>query len=115
MSDLKQVIIIRNDLKLPKGKMAAQAAHASVDATLKAEKGVVSSWRANGMAKIALKVETEKDLYKYIQIAKDQGMPTSIISDAGRTCIAPGTVTCGAIGPASENDIDNIVGELKLM
>ena len=112
--DYKQVILIREDLKLPKGKMAAQSAHASVDAVLKCNKEMVSKWRNQGMGKIVVKVNDEKDLYKYIQEAKDAGIPTSIITDAGRTVVEPGTVTCGAIGPDNSEDIDRITGFLKL-
>ncbi|MEA3399051.1 MAG: peptidyl-tRNA hydrolase Pth2 [Patescibacteria group bacterium] len=115
MSEYKQVIIIRADLKLPKGKIAAQAAHASVDCVLKAEKEIVRTWRSQGMKKIALKVSSEKELYKYIQQAKDKGLVTSVITDAGKTVVAPGTVTCGAIGPNEEADIDIIVKDIKLL
>ncbi|PIN69189.1 aminoacyl-tRNA hydrolase [Candidatus Woesearchaeota archaeon CG11_big_fil_rev_8_21_14_0_20_43_8] len=115
MTELKQVILIRQDLGLPKGKMAAQAAHASVEAVLRAEKEIVKEWRSSGMKKIALKVKDEKDLHRYIQMAKDAGLVTSVITDAGRTIVEPGTVTCGAIGPASEDSIDQITGELGMM
>ncbi|MBU0758116.1 MAG: peptidyl-tRNA hydrolase Pth2 [Nanoarchaeota archaeon] len=112
--EYKQVILIRADLKLPKGKMAAQAAHASVDAVLKSDKTLVKKWRALGMGKIVVKVQDEKDLYKYIQEAKNSGMSTSVITDAGRTVVEPGTVTCGAIGPDKEEYIDKLTGSLKL-
>jgi peptidyl-tRNA hydrolase, PTH2 family len=111
----KQVILLRMDLQLPKGKAMAQGAHAAVDAVLKAKKEDLQAWRAEGMAKIALKVADEKELYKYIQLAKDAGLTTAVITDAGHTVVAPGTVTCGAIGPNDEEDIDAIVGELKLV
>jgi peptidyl-tRNA hydrolase, PTH2 family len=116
MSDekYKQIVMVREDLKLPKGKMAAQVAHASVDAVLKADKSVLSSWRNEGMMKIVVKVKDQADLYKHIQQAKDLGLTTSVITDAGRTVVAPGTVTCGAIGPASVTDIDKITGELSI-
>ncbi len=113
--ELKQVILIRSDLQMPKGKIAAQAAHASVDAVLKADKDLVRSWRLAGMKKIALKVQSEQDIYKYIQQAKDKQLTTSIITDAGKTVVAPGTVTCGAIGPASEEAIDAITGDIPLL
>ncbi len=67
--DYKQAILVRDDLKLPKGKMAAQAAHASVEAALRAEKEVLKAWRSEGMGKIVLKVVDEKELYQYIQQA----------------------------------------------
>jgi len=111
----KQAILVREDLKLPKGKMAAQAAHASVDAVLKANKDTVKYWRQEGMGKIVLKVETEKELYDLIQLAKDEDIVTSVITDAGKTVVEPGTVTCGAIGPDTEENIDRITGKLKLM
>ena len=114
-TSMKQVILIRQDLKLPKGKACAQVAHASVEAVLKADSSVVSSWRGEGMAKIVLKVKDEKELIKYFQIAKDEGLPVSLITDAGRTVIAPGTKTCAGIGPAEDEEIDSITDELKLL
>lgn len=111
----KQVLLVCMNLQLPKGKMAAQCAHAAVEAAHRASKDVFSAWHQHGMAKIVLKVADEKELYKYIQQAKDSGMATAIITDAGHTVVEPGTVTCGAIGPADEDDVDSIVGHLKLV
>lgn len=115
MYDLKQVIVVRNDLKLPKGKLASQAAHASVEAVLKSDKTIVSHWRNTGMAKIVLKVDDEKALLKLNQIAKDFGLVTALISDAGKTVVEPGTITCLGIGPDSCEKIDRIVNDLKLL
>ena len=112
---LKQVILIRQDLKLPIGKACAQAAHASVEAVLKSEKSVVQKWRSEGMTKVALKVADEKELLKYLQEAKDAGLITALITDAGRTVIAPGTRTCLGIGPDEEEKIDAMTGKLKLL
>ena len=115
MAELKQVILVRQDLKLPKGKLAAQAAHASVEAVLKSEDSMVKAWRSEGMAKIVVKVKDDKELIKYFQQAKDGGLVASLITDAGRTVIAPGTKTCVAIGPDQEEEIDKITGELSLL
>lgn len=115
MEEYKQIILMRADLKLPKGKMAAQAAHASVEATLKSTEKMIATWRKEGMQKIVLKVADEKELYKYIQMAKEARMVTSIITDAGHTVVEPGTVTCGAIGPDEEKRIDKITGKLPMM
>ncbi len=112
---LKQSILIRADLKLPKGKMAAQAAHASVEAVLKSSKEKVKKWRSSGSAKIVLKVKDKAELLKYLQLAKDSNLTTSLITDAGKTVIAPGTVTCGAIGPDDEEKVDEITADLKLI
>ncbi len=112
---LKQVILIRQDLKLPKGKACAQCSHASVEAVLRADPEIVQQWRAEGMAKIVLKVKNEKELVEYFQAAKDEGIPASLITDAGRTVIAPGTKTCVGIGPDDEEKIDAVTSELKLL
>jgi peptidyl-tRNA hydrolase, PTH2 family len=111
----KQAILICTNLGLPKGKLAAQSAHAAVEAAHRASKDVFSAWHRQGMAKIVLKVADEKELYRYIQQAKDAGLATAVITDAGHTVVEPGTVTCGAIGPADEDDVDAIVGHLKLV
>ncbi len=111
----KQVILARTDLKLPKGKLAAQTAHASVVAVLRSDSKIVKAWEAEGMPKIVLKVADEKELLKYFQMAKDEGLNVSLITDAGRTVIAPGTKTCVGIGPNGEEDIDSLTKDLKLM
>ena len=95
--------------------MAAQAAHASVESVLRSDNDLVKKWRLSGSAKIILKVADKKELYKFNQIAKDAGVTTALITDAGKTVIAPGTVTCVAIGPDDEEKIDEITSELKLM
>ena len=77
----KQVILIRQDLKLPKGKLAAQCAHASVEAVLKSDSELVKAWRNEGMAKIVLKVKDEKELIRYFQQAKDD-----VVSHTGSNC-----------------------------
>jgi|SRR3989338_8369040 len=112
---MKQAILIRQDLKLPKGKACSQSAHASVEAVLRSDKDKVSKWRKEGMAKIVLKVKDLKELQKYNQLAKDFGLVTALITDAGRTTVEPGTTTALAIGPDSDEKIDNITKELKLL
>ena len=117
---MKQVILVCHNLKLPKGKLAAQVAHASVDAVLKllSKRGgqeTVRVWRFAGMKKVVLKVTDEKELYKYIQPAKDLGFSTSVITDAGKTVVAPGTVTCGAIGPCNEEELERLTKDLSLL
>lgn len=111
----KQVILVRQDLKLPKGKLAAQAAHAAVESVLKSKASMIKEWREEGMAKIVLKVKDEKELLKYFQLAKDEDLVVSLITDAGRTVVAPGTKTCAAIGPEAEEKIDKITGKLSLL
>ncbi|RLE38625.1 peptidyl-tRNA hydrolase [Candidatus Woesearchaeota archaeon] len=113
--ELKQVILVRGDLKLPKGKLAAQSSHASVDAVLKSNKKIVKMWRLQGMKKVVLRVSGLKELKHCINAANAAGLTTTIITDAGKTVVEPGTITCGAIGPDEAEKIDEITGHLKTM
>ena len=113
--EYKQVIAVRQDLKLPKGKLAAQVAHASVDAVLKADKKLVDSWRKLGMKKVVVKVVDEKQIFKLKTMAAEKDIVSAVITDAGKTVVAPGTVTCIAIGPAIEGLVDDITSDLSLM
>lgn len=115
MAVFKQVILVRQDLKLPKGKACVQSSHASVDAVLKSDKNIVNSWRMEGMAKVVLKVKDEKELLKYFQMAKNEGLTASLITDAGKTVVMPGTKTCVAIGPDKEEEVDKVTGQLALL
>jgi len=111
----KQVILVREDLKLPKGKLAAQSSHASVDATLKSDKKIIELWKKEGGKKIVLKIKDEEELFKYKQMAEDAGIKTALITDAGHTVVEPGTITCLGIGPDEETKIDSVTGNLKMM
>mgnify|MGYP001598823571 CR=1 FL=1 len=111
----KQVILVRDDLKLPKGKMSVQAAHASVEAVLNSDKKIVEEWRSEGMKKSVLKVKDDKEIISYQRLAKSEKLKIALINDAGRTFLSPGTMTCLAIGPDEEEKIDKITGRLKLM
>ncbi len=112
---MKQVILVRSDLKLPKGKMAAQVAHAAVGAYDNANYIKRKAWIHTGMKKIVLKVVDENELLIYHHKAKKAKLPCSLITDAGHTVVEPGTVTCLGIGPESEESIDEVTGELKMM
>ena len=111
----KQVILVRDDLKLPKGKLASQCSHASVDATLKSDKKIIDLWKKEGGKKVILKVKDEGELFKYKEIAEDEGLKTALIQDAGHTVVEPGTITCLGIGPDLEEKIDKVSGKLKMM
>ncbi|MFH0860457.1 MAG: peptidyl-tRNA hydrolase Pth2 [Candidatus Altiarchaeota archaeon] len=110
---MKQVIVVRVDLKMGKGKIAAQVSHASLAAADKSpDRG---KWVNQGMKKSVLKCEGEKELLQLTQLAKDMGLPTALIEDAGHTQVEPGTKTCVGIGPAPSDRIDKITGRLKLL
>ena len=96
----KQCLILRTDLKLSCGKMCAQAAHASICAYEKTSLLDKKAWMLEGQKKVALKAHGERVLYELKAIAEIQGLPVSLIIDAGYTEIPPGTVTALGIGPA---------------
>ena len=111
----KQVILVREDLKLPAGKLSAQVAHAAVDSSAKSDKKIVGLWKKEGGKKIVLKVNDEKELFKYEQLSEDIGLKTALITDAGHTVLEPGTITCLGIGPDEEEKIDRVTGKLKMI
>ncbi len=112
---MKQVILVREDLKLPNGKMSVQVAHAAVEAVLRSSKSKVEEWHNEGMKKVVLKVKDLDELKKYQQLAKAGKLVAAIITDAGRTVVEPGTITCLGIGPDDDEKIDKITGNLKML
>ena len=116
--DYKLVILMRNDLKMGKGKIAAQAGHASVHCAMsikKKDSEVFEKWTLSGQAKVVLKVGSERELFEFKAIADAQDINNSIICDSGRTQLEPGTYTCLGIGPAECSVLDKITGELKML
>ncbi len=111
--NFKQVIVVRKDLDLSKGKLAAQVAHASVTAADKSK--FKKDWMQEGQKKSVLKVQTLEELQKIYELAKKEKLPVSMIQDAGMTELPPSTITCVGIGPAPEKDIDKVTGKLKLL
>ncbi|MDV0447225.1 hypothetical protein MsAg5_11040 [Methanosarcinaceae archaeon Ag5] len=115
MSEYKQCIIMRTDLKLSPGKLAVQVAHAAVSSAEWADKRELDAWKAGGQKKVVLKASSLQELFELKEKARREGLPTALITDAGRTEIAPGTITVLGIGPAAEERIDKITGHLKML
>ncbi|MBI4438710.1 peptidyl-tRNA hydrolase [Candidatus Woesearchaeota archaeon] len=109
----KQVILVRQDLRLEKGKLAAQVAHGSLEAALSSDKKTLVEWRGTGAKKVVLKVPGESELLQYKRAADRARLPNALIRDAGLTVLKPGTITCLGIGPCREEKIDAITGSLK--
>ena len=115
MAEYKQCIIIRQDLKLSRGKLAVQVAHAAVSASEHADASARRAWKDGGQKKIVLQVKTLSEMYELKMDAEAAGLPTSLIADAGLTEVPPGTVTALGIGPALSERLDGVTGELQLV
>lgn len=139
MDKPKQMIVMRRDLKMRKGKIAAQAGHACVTAVLAAlareqrlgqvqadETGVVltqdgqsatplSEWFVRGVAKVCVYVDSEEELLEIDRKAKAAGILSALICDSGLTEFhGQPTYTCLAFEPALPEKVDPITGELPL-
>lgn len=126
--EVKQLIIVRKDLGMKKGKMAAQACHASMGALLsmatKMEQELVINfdiypvarkWLYEDFAKVVLRVNSEEELRECYKIAQDNDLPCAFIIDNGITVFNNvKTPTCIGIGPASSEQLDALFGHLKL-
>jgi peptidyl-tRNA hydrolase len=112
---MKQVIVVNETLKLPRGKLAAQVAHASVAAFIEADQEAKQRWLADGMPKVVLESQGEETLRQLETLAKARKIPAGLVVDAGRTVVPAGTITCLGLGPAAAAEIDALTGELKLL
>ena len=113
---MKQAIIIRKDLGMKCGKIAGQAAHASLRAVLHTStEENIQKWLKEGETKIVLKVRSEEELLKIITKCTDNNIECAGVKDLGKTQIPKGTLTSVAIGPYDDNIIDCLVGDLKLL
>lgn len=130
--DYKQVIVLRKDLNMRKGKMVAQGAHASFAAVMGAKHtnvlGLIwrvlrmvanhniRAWLSSRFAKIAVSVDSEEELMEIYAKACYAKIPCSLIQDAGFTEFdGVPTYTSVAVGPARNDVIDKITGNLKLL
>ncbi len=109
---LKQVIVVRSDLDLPRGKLAAQVAHASLEAALRSD--ALEDWREAGQKKIVVQAELDH-LHDVHEHAQRQGLVTALIRDTGHTVVTSGTVTALGIGPADDAKIDKVTGGLDTL
>ncbi len=115
--EYKQAIILRADLGMDKGKLVSQGAHASIASaykTLQKNPEIFKEWMSS-MKKIVLKVSSEKDLMELKVKAAKAKLVVELIRDAGRTQVEPGSVTALGIGPDTDEKIDAVTKDLKLL
>jgi len=114
LGNMKQAIVARADLGMGEGKLAAQVAHASLMAHEDTDERTRSAWKGDGQKKVVLRVDGESRLFELADRAQTEGLPHAIVRDAGHTQLDPGTVTALAVGPAEEDHVDAVTGELPL-
>lgn len=114
----KLALIVRADLKLSKGKAAAQCAHAAIQCYQQAfvlQPVILKEWLATGQPKIVLRINDLDELNAILRQCSGAGIIAETIRDAGRTQVVAGTITVLGVGPHYESDIDSIVKHLKLL
>ncbi len=111
----KQVIAVRRDLRLSRGKLAVQVAHASVEAYNRTRREARQEWESGGAKKVVVRVDDLKELLELHRKARATKLPCALIRDAGRTEVEPGTATALGIGPVEERKADSVTGNLKML
>jgi PTH2 family peptidyl-tRNA hydrolase len=128
---MKQVIVMRTDLNMRKGKMIAQGAHAALGCLVGCDISVehladrtervisiptnVRYWIGLGMKKVCVRADSEEELLALHAKAMEAGLSSFLVTDAGHTEFKGPTNTCIAIGPADDDAVDEITGHLKLL
>ena len=134
--ETKQIIVVRKDLKMRKGKMCAQVSHAAMMpiapvngvwgaiARLCRKFGIhvapvdgdVRNWMDGPWVKIVVSCDSEEQLKEIIETAKKRGLRHHICIDAGKTEFGGNpTLTCASFGPAKHSDFDGITDGLPLL
>lgn len=114
--EYKQVLVLRTDLKMRRGKEIAQGAHASMKVVLEnMEHPHVKAWLDSRFAKIAVGCDSVEDMTRLLMEAEKRRIISTTVIDAGFTEFAGvPTLTAIAIGPGPVDDINEITGHLKL-
>lgn len=116
--EVKMVLVVNTNLKMGKGKIAAQVGHAAVSSTLKCGKeapDLLEYWLASGQKKICVKGIDADNLLALEKIASSEGILSTKIHDAGHTQIPSGSLTVLALGPDKESLLSKITDDLKLL
>lgn len=115
---MKMTLVVRSDLKMSAGKIGSQCAHAAVMCVLKSQQQkpeAVNSWIDLGQPKVVLRVSSQASIENLAKLAGEQKVINSLIRDAGRTEVAPGTITALGIGPDTDKNVDALTKHLKLL
>lgn len=122
--EYKMVILIRSDLGMSPGKVASQCVHAALgcvrfvndnnSSTKCNYQTKLQAWESTGEKIVCLRCDTLADMQNYFNVAHARDITVHAVRDAGRTEIAPGSITCLAIGPDTTTRIDIVTGTLRL-
>ena len=117
---VKLVCLVRQDLRMTAGKVAAQVAHGVLGAYRAIEQEpkhahALRAWLDGGEPTIILGVADEAQLLEMLAAARESGLLTHCVQDAGRTQVEPGSRTVGCVGPGVVDAIDAITGNLALL
>jgi len=114
----KQVLVVRLDLDMGRGKAAVQCAHAAVSAAEEARNHLHNwwkSWMEEGQLKVAVKVLDLDSILDLERKGRSKGIPVHLVKDRGLTQVPPGTITCLGLGPAPSDIVDSLTGNLALL
>ena len=117
-AEYKQVLVVREDLRMGRGKVAAQCCHASIGAfkrLWRRRDAALLRWDECGQTKVVLGVGSLEELHAILAKAQELGVGHYLVSDAGRTQVEPGTQTVLAVGPAPVSTVNSVTGHLKLL
>ena len=112
---MKQIMVVRTDLKMKKGKIAAQCCHGAIGAYKKSPSDKIKKWENEAYGKVVLKVKTLEELNEIKKLADKKGVVNYMVVDAGKTQIPASSVTVLALGPDEDEILDEITGDLKLL
>jgi PTH2 family peptidyl-tRNA hydrolase len=116
--ECKMIMVVRTDLKMTKGKIAAQCGHAAIacyESLQRSNPELLQRWKTDGQAKVVVQVSDEEQLELLQGIAQSLEITARIIHDGGRTQIPAGSATVLGLGPAPKPLLDQVTGHLKLL
>ncbi|AES73870.1 peptidyl-tRNA hydrolase 2, mitochondrial isoform X1 [Medicago truncatula] len=116
--ELKMVLVVRQDLKMKSGKIASQCAHAATGMyaeLMRSNRSLLRQWEQCGQPKIVVTCKNQQEMNKLTEAAESIGLPTFVVSDAGRTQVSAGSKTVLAVGPGPKAILDSVTGRLSLL
>lgn len=108
-------MVVRRDLKMGKGKIAAQCCHGSIGSYKRTDSKLIKKWESDGYAKVVCKVDSLEELLDLKKEADKNNVSNYLVVDAGRTQLPTSTTTVLGIGPDEDEIMDKITGDLKLL